>query len=68
MQVRARPLSDTNPEISRYIEAVSGPGAGGGTAIASLGRRGRGDVDAHSMGYDEVRAASALFLKICGLV
>lgn len=27
-------------------------------AIASLGRRGRGDVDADSMGYDEVRALS----------
>lgn len=52
-QVRARPLSDTNPEISKYIEAVSGPSAGGG-AFASLGRRGRGDVDADSMGYDEV--------------
>ena len=25
-------------------------------AIASLGRRGRGDADADSMGYDEVRA------------
>eukprot|EP00903_Cladosiphon_okamuranus_P007182 g6974.t1 len=53
-KVRARPLSDTNPEISKYIEAVSGSGAGGGTAIASLGRRGRGDVDADSMGYDEL--------------
>lgn len=60
MQVRARPLSDTNPEISKYIEAVSGPGAGGGIAIASLGRRGRGDVDADSMGYDEVRAIQLL--------
>lgn len=56
LKVRARPLSDTNPEISKYMEAVSGPGAGGGTAIASLGRRGRGDADADSMGYDEVGA------------
>lgn len=36
------------------MEAVSGPSAGGGTSIASLGRRGRGDADADSMGYDEV--------------
>lgn len=35
------------------MEAVAGPNAGGG-AIGSLGRRGRGDVDADSMGYDEV--------------
>lgn len=55
MQVRARPLSETNPELSKYMEAVSGPGAATGVAIASLGRRGRGDVDADSMGYDEVR-------------
>lgn len=53
-QVRARPLSDTNPEISKYMEAVAGPSAGVG-GIASLARRGRGDVDADSMGYDEVR-------------
>lgn len=36
------------------MEAVAGPGAGSG-GIASLGRRGRGDADADSMGYDEVR-------------
>lgn len=35
------------------MEAVAGPGAAGG-AIASLARRGRGDLDADSMGYDEV--------------
>lgn len=35
------------------MEAVAGPGAASG-AIASLARRGRGDVDADSMGYDEV--------------
>ncbi len=40
------------------MEAVSGPGAGGVTAIASLRGRGRGDVDADSMGYDEVRAVA----------
>lgn len=44
------------------MEAVSGPGAGGGTAIASLGRRGRGDADADSMGYDEVRAVLLSFV------
>lgn len=53
-QVRARPLSDTNPEISKYMEAVAGPSAGVG-GIVSLAGRGRGDVDADSMGYDEVR-------------
>lgn len=37
------------------MEAVAGPGAATGAAIASLGRRGRGDVDADSMGYDEVK-------------
>lgn len=36
------------------MEAVAGPGAAGG-AIVSLARRGRGDLDADSMGYDEVR-------------
>lgn len=36
------------------MEAVSGPSFGGGMAISSLGRRGRGDPDADSMGYDEV--------------
>ncbi|CAM9603690.1 unnamed protein product [Ectocarpus sp. 12 AP-2014] len=54
IQVRARPLADTNPEISKYMEAVSGPSSGGGMAISSLGRRGRGDPDADSMGYDEL--------------
>ena len=36
------------------MEAVAGPSAGVG-AIASLAKRGRGDADADSMGYDEVR-------------
>lgn len=35
------------------MEAVAGPSPGGGT-VASLARRGRGEVDADSMGYDEV--------------
>lgn len=52
-QVRARPLSETNPELSKYMEAVAGPSAARGT-IASLARRGRGELDADSMGYDEV--------------
>lgn len=32
-----------------------GPGARGSAAVASLARRGRGNPDSDSMGYDEVR-------------
>lgn len=53
-QVRARPLSESNPDLSKYMEGVAAGGpAQRGKAFASLTRRGRGDADADSMTYDE---------------
>ena len=46
-----------NPELSKHMAIIAGSRAGG-RAIASLVRKGRGDVDCDSMGYDEVRGST----------
>ncbi|CAM9137840.1 unnamed protein product [Choristocarpus tenellus] len=51
VQVRGRPLSQSSPELSSYLSSVS---MGAARDHASLACRGRGEVDADCMGYDEL--------------